>query len=318
MSFVSKVLQSSFLKSISKPKDGMVTYVPKTPGLRHRKDIDFKGLGVSTAKPKIEGLYFFKKQSAGRNSLGRITVRGKGGGMKKIVREVDFCRNEGEKMRILQLEKDPWRSGFLALIEPVESKSEKLTKKYIIATDGMKAGGFVQSFQKGIPENVGDVHEDIFVNGNCFKLRDIPIGREISAISMKPEKKAQLCRSAGSFAILQSKSQNHAQLKLKSGEVRLLELDCHATIGRISNLNHHNVILGKAGRNRALGRKSKVRGVAMNPVDHPHGGGERRGKGIIPQSRTGVLAKGGRTRNTRKSKKMIVKERPRGFQLRNK
>ena len=316
--------RSSFLNTIRKPHKGMVTYTPKTPGLRHRKDIDYEGLNIYTGKP-VEELSTFKKQNAGRNNQGRITVRGKGGGIAKLVRDVNFKRYASDAQRVVRIEKDPWRSGFLALVENVNSKQDgSFNQSYILATEGLKKDDVICSYYQGIPKSSDDIHRNIFTTGNCFKLKDIPAGKEVCAISLNPSDGYQkLCRSAGTFAIIQSKGHihngvSHAQLKMKSGEVRLIDMNCIAVVGRVSNSNHHNTVVGKAGRNRLLGKMPKVRGVAMNPVDHPHGGGERRGKGIIPQSRTGVLAKGGKTRNKRKPTWYIVKGRPRGYEVRGK
>ena len=256
----------------------MVTYIPKTPGLRHRKDIDYKGLGIYTGDP-VEELSSWKKQNAGRNNIGRITVKGRGGGMRKIIRKVDFCRTENSHKIIKRIEYDPWRSGFLALVQDKATTDDPAKLTYILATAGMKEGAIVSSYFQGVPKMEDGYQEDLFVDGNCFKLKDIPLGKEICAIGLHPQvpkNKAQLCRGAGTFGILQSKGKKHkdelyAQVKLKSGEVRLIHENCVATIGRISNSNHHNCVIGKAGRNRDLGRMPKVRGVAMNAVDHPHG-----------------------------------------------
>eukprot|EP00835_Amoeboradix_gromovi_P003800 NODE_265_length_12372_cov_0.450012.p6 type:complete len:375 gc:universal NODE_265_length_12372_cov_0.450012:7426-8550(+) len=318
--------KSGFLQSITKPdKDGMVTYTPKSPSLRHRKDIDYKSLDIYTGLP-VDGLSFFKKQNAGRNDTGRITVRGKGGGMKKLVRIVDFKRYAPGKKMVIRIEKDPWRTGFLALLEEMDSpmNGEPKSQSYILATEGLKKGDIVTSYAQGLPKANDEIHENIFTTGNCFKIKDIPTGQEVCAISLNPNNGYQkLCRSAGSFAIVQNKGKIHngiqyAQMKMKSGELRLVDMRCLAVIGRVSNSNHHNTVVGSAGRNRHLGRKPKVRGVAMNPVDHPHGGGERRGKGIDPQSRSGVLAKGGITRSKRKANWHIIKARPRGYEIRGK
>jgi len=270
------------------------TYKPTTPSRRSMTVTDFSGL--SKVKPERSLLVSLKK-SAGRNSYGRITVRHRGGGNKKKYRVIDFKRNlDNMSATVLTLEYDPGRSAFIALVQ-----YEDGTKKYIIAPDGLKVGDVITSGEKS------DIKP-----GNTLQIKDIPVGTVIHNVELQPGKGAQMVRSAGSFAQLMAKEGKYAQVRLPSGEVRMVLTVCRATIGQVSNTDHENVSIGKAGRKRHMGIRPTVRGVVMNPCDHPHGGGE--GKSPIgrpaPVTPWGKPALGLKTRKKKKqSNKFIVKSR---------
>jgi large subunit ribosomal protein L2 len=268
-------------------------YRPITPSQRYMTVTTFEEI---TKKRPEKKLVISKKQKAGRDSSGRISVRHRGGGNKRKLRIIDFQRErEGITAKVLAIEYDPNRSARIALV--VYSDGEK---RYIIANDGMKIGDIVSS-GSGSKLNPG----------NVLMLRDIPVGMNVCCIELKPGKGAQLARAAGASVQLLAKEGKYAHLRLPSGEVRLVNLVCKATIGEIGNKDHSLVVLGKAGRTRWLGRRPKVRGSCMNPVDHPHGGGEGKSKGgRNPVSPTGVPTKGYKTRKKRKlSNKFIIKRR---------
>ena len=236
------------------------------------------------------------KKTAGRNNNGRITTRHRGGGHKRLYRVIDWKRNKiGVVGKVIAIEYDPNRSARIALI-----KYEDGEKRYILAPDGLKAGMTVTSGPDAEPKL-----------GNCLPLSRIPTGLTIHNIEMQPGGGGKLCRSAGVGAVLTAREGTWAQLTLPSGEVRRIPATCRASIGMVGNPDHMNVRLGKAGRSRWLGRRPHVRGVAMNPVDHPMGGGEgRTSGGRHPCSPTGKLAKGGKTRRRRKpSNAMIIRRR---------
>ena len=270
------------------------SYKPTTPSRRSMTVTDFSGL--SKVKPERSLLVSLKK-CAGRNSYGRITVRHRGGGNKKKYRVIDFKRNlDNMSATVLTLEYDPGRSAFIALVQ-----YEDGTKKYIIAPDGLKVGDVITSGEKS------DIKP-----GNTLQIKDIPVGTVIHNVELQPGKGAQMVRSAGSFAQLMAKEGKYAQVRLPSGEVRLVLTVCRATIGQVSNTDHENVSIGKAGRKRHMGIRPTVRGVVMNPCDHPHGGGE--GKSPIgrpaPVTPWGKPALGLKTRKKKKqSSKFIVKSR---------
>jgi large subunit ribosomal protein L2 len=269
-------------------------YKPTSPGIRTRTTLIFEG--VSKKRPE-RSLTATKKRSGGRNNQGRITTRWIGGGHKKIYRIIDFKRDKRDiPARVAAIEYDPNRSANIALLNYVDGE-----KRYILAPLGLKVGDTV---------TVG-VEADIRP-GNALPLRSIPLGTFVHNIEMKPGKGGQLVRSAGGYAQLMAKEGNYATIKLPSNEVRLVPQLCYATIGQVGNIDYENVSSGKAGRSRWLGKSPKVRGVAMNPVDHPHGGGEGRSKGgNHPSSPWGTPAKGFKTRSRRKSSKMIVSKRRR-------
>jgi large subunit ribosomal protein L2 len=235
------------------------------------------------------------KKTGGRNNLGRITCRHRGGGHKRAYRMIDFKRNKfGILARVSSIEYDPNRSARIALLVYADGE-----KRYILATVGLNVN------DKVISSDAAEIRV-----GNHMLLRNIPLGSAIHNIEMRIGKGGQIARSAGSSAQLVAKEGKYAQIKLPSGEVRLVLLDCRATLGQVSNADHENITIGKAGKTRWLGRRPKVRGVAMNPVDHPMGGGEGKSSGgRHPCSPWGQLAKGKKTRKKKSSDSFIVKSR---------
>ncbi len=237
-----------------------------------------------------------KKQRAGRNSAGRITVRHRGGGHKRLYRRIDFKRNKhGMPATVLTLEYDPNRSANIALVQYEDGE-----KRYIVAPNGLEKGASVVS-GPGVPANPG----------NSLPLKEIPLATFIHNIELTPGKGAQIARSAGAAAQLMSLDRDYAQVKMPSGEIRLVHVNCFATVGRVGNSEHESRVLGKAGRKRWLGIRPTVRGVAMNPVDHPMGGGEgRTSGGGHPVSPWGQITKGKKTRKrSNPTNKFIVKRR---------
>ena len=237
-----------------------------------------------------------QKRTGGRNNQGKITARHRGGGHKRKYRLIDFRRNkDGIPAKVNSIQYDPNRSARIALLFYADGE-----KRYILAPDGLKAGDTVVSG----PESPPSV-------GNCLPLRNIPLGTRVHNIELQPGRGGVLCRSAGAVAVLAARDADWAQISLPSGEIRRVPSACRATIGQMGNTDHMNIELGKAGRRRWLGRRPHVRGTAMNPVDHPHGGGEGRTKGgRHPVSPTGQNAKGGSTRKRRKpSNASIVRRR---------
>jgi large subunit ribosomal protein L2 len=267
-------------------------YKPVSPGTRFRVGNTFSE--VTTSKPEKSLLAPLKK-SGGRNNDGRMTVRQKGGGHKRRYRIIDFKRNkDGMKATVKSIEYDPNRTAFIALLEYQDGE-----KRYIIAPDGLQVGAEVESGSDAAPNT-----------GNALLLKDIPLGASIHAIEMYPGQGAALARSAGTYGILMGREGKYAIIKLPSSEVRRILLTCKATIGTTSNPDHSLQVLGKAGAKRWRGKRPRVRGVAMNPVDHPMGGGEGRASGGHPRSRTGIFAKGQKTRNRKKhSSKLIISRR---------
>ena len=265
---------------------------PITPGQRFRIVNEYSE--VTTSKPEKSLLKPMKK-SGGRNNQGRMTMRYKGGGHKRRYRVIDFKRDKFDVTgEVSSIEYDPNRSAFIALITYSDNE-----KRYIIAQKGMKVGQKIVSGQSVSP--------DI---GNAMPLSNIPLGTVISCIEMRPGKGATLARSAGSYAQLMAREGKFATIKLPSGETRLVLSNCFATIGVVSNSDHQLTVSGKAGRTRWLGRRPRTRPVAMNPVDHPMGGGEGRASGGHPRSRKGIPAKGFRTRSkTKESNKYIIERR---------
>jgi len=265
---------------------------PITPGTRFRVGNTYTD--VTTNKPE-RSLTTSMKRTGGRNHDGKMTMRNRGGGHKKRYRVIDFKRDKhGIPGTVKTIEYDPNRTAYIALIVYKDGE-----KRYMIAPDGLKVGSEVVSGKGAAP----DV-------GNALFLSEIPLGASIFAIEMEPGKGAALARSAGTYGQLMSREGKYAIVKLPSGEVRRILLTCKATIGLTSNPDHGLQVLGKAGRKRWLGRRPRVRGVAMNPVDHPMGGGEGKASGGHPRSRTGIMAKGQKTRNTKKySTKLIISRR---------
>jgi large subunit ribosomal protein L2 len=250
---------------------------------------------VTTTEPE-RSLLEPLKNSGGRNNQGRMTMRYRGGGHKRRYRKVDFKRNDkdGIPARVETIEYDPNRSARISLIVYADGE-----KRYIIAPDGIEVG---QTVMNG-PEATADI-------GNCLSLNNIPLGTRVHCIEMRPGKGAQLARAAGTHAQLTAREGDYATLELPSGETRLVPSVCRATVGTTSNVEHFNIELGKAGRSRWLGRRPRTRGVAMNPIDHPMGGGEGRASGGHPRSRKGVPAKGYKTRTRNKdSNKYIIRRR---------
>ena len=265
---------------------------PITPGQRFRIVNEYSE--VTTSKPEKSLLKPMKK-SGGRNNQGRMTMRYKGGGHKRRYRVIDFKRDKYDVVgEVTSIEYDPNRSAFIALINYSDNE-----KRYIIAQKGMRVGQKIVSGQSVSP--------DI---GNAMPLSNIPLGTVISCIEMRPGKGATLARSAGSYAQLMAREGKFATIKLPSSETRLVLSNCFATIGVVSNSDHQLTVSGKAGRTRWLGRRPRTRPVAMNPVDHPMGGGEGRASGGHPRSRKGIPAKGFRTRSkTKESNKYIIERR---------
>jgi large subunit ribosomal protein L2 len=267
---------------------------PRTPGQRFMQVADFSGL---TKKDPEKRLLAPVRKSGGRNNLGRMTTRHRGGGHKRRLRIIDFKRDrDGIPALVAALEYDPNRSANIALLHYVDGD-----KRYILAPDGLKVGDKVESGPGA------DIRP-----GNALQLKNIPVGTFVHAIEMKPGAGAQLARGAGAQAQLMAKEGKFALLKLPSGEQRMVLAECRATIGQVGNLEHENISIGKAGRTRWLGQRGHVRGIAMNPVDHPHGGGEGRSKGNHPQSPWGMPTKGYKTRGKKPSDQYILTRRPRG------
>ncbi|MGZ3681609.1 MAG: 50S ribosomal protein L2 [Ktedonobacterales bacterium] len=271
------------------------TYRPTSPGRR--------GMSVSTfeeiTRSKPERSLLEKKNSkAGRNNQGKITARHRGGGAKQRYRIIDFKRNKfGIPAKVFSIEYDPNRSARIALLHYVDGE-----KRYIIAPNGLKVGDRVMSGPEA----------EIRV-GNALPLRSIPTGTVIHNLELQKGRGGQLVRSAGGSAQLMAKEGDYAQVRLPSGEQRLIHIDCIATIGQVGNLDHENIRIGKAGRSRWLGRRPHVRGSVMNPVDHPHGGGEGRAPiGGQPQTPWGKPALGHKTRTNKRTDKFIIRRRNAG------
>jgi len=268
------------------------TYNPTTPAMRFRTTLDNKEL--STDRP-LKRLTRSKQRISGRNNKGRLTIRHRGGGHKKLYRIIDFKRDKREiPAKVVQLEYDPNRSARIALLAYADGE-----KRYILAPDGLAAGTSV----------VAGENADILI-GNALPLKNIPLGTMIHNIEMKKGRGGQMARSAGTAAQLLAKEAGYAQIKMPSGETRMVHLECYATIGQVGNLNFENVSIGKAGRTRWLGKRPTVRGVAMNPIDHPHGGGEgKTSGGRNPVSPWGLPTKGYKTRNNKRTQRFIIKRR---------
>ena len=271
---------------------GIKKLTPTSPARRYQTYLTNDEL--TDAKP-YRPLLVSKSRTDGRNNLGRITVRHRGAGHKRHYRIVDFKRDKfGIPAKVATIEYDPNRSARIALVNYVDGE-----KRYILAPAGLKVG---QSIVSG-PE------ADI-LTGNALPIKNIPLGTQIHNIELKPGKGGQMARSAGSFAQLVAKEGGSAQLRLPSGEIRIVSVDCMATVGQVGNVEHENVSIGKAGRTRWMGKRPTVRGVAMNPVDHPHGGGEgKTSGGRNPVTPWGKPTRGYKTRNNKRTDKFIVKRR---------
>ena len=268
------------------------TYNPTTPSNRFRTTLDTKEL--STDRP-LKRLTRAKLRISGRNNKGHLTIRHRGGGHKRLYRIIDFRRDKREiTATVASLEYDPNRSAHIALLAYADGE-----KRYILAPDGLAVGSTV----------VASDSADILI-GNALPLKNIPLGTMIHNIELKKGKGGQMARSAGTAAQLLAKEAGYAQIKMPSGETRMVHLDCYATIGQVGNLNYENVSIGKAGRTRWLGIRPTVRGVVMNPIDHPHGGGEgKTSGGRHPVSPWGQPTKGYKTRNNKRTQRFIIKRR---------
>lgn len=272
----------------------MKSYRPKTASRRHMTSVDYTQLSKKTKpwKPLLKTL----KSRSGRNSQGRITVRHQGGGNKKRYRLVDFKQTKPLKAKVETIEYDPYRTAFIALIQPEEGK-----RSYILAHQGIKEG-----------DTITVEEEAPLKNGNRLKLKNIPVGYQVFNVEMKAGQGGKLARSAGSYAEVLAQSGGYTDLKLSSGEIRKVSWDCFASLGQVSNPEHSLVVIGKAGRSRWLGIRPTVRGSVMNPVDHPYGGGEgRTQRGTRkPKTKWGKITGGRKTRNKKKwSNKFIIKRR---------
>ncbi len=266
-------------------------FKPTTPGTRNKAISAFDDI---TAKKPYKPLLEPLKSTGGRNNKGQLTVRYRGGGHKRMYRIIDFLRTKDNiKATVKTIEYDPNRSARIALVE-----YEDGVKKYIIAPAGIKVGQIIESGSGVAPEL-----------GNCLPLAEIPVGTLVHNIELRPGQGAAMARSAGTFAQLAAREGNYAILRLPSGETRMVLVACRATVGTVSNGDHNLESSGKAGRSRWLGRRPHNRGVVMNPVDHPMGGGEGRASGGHPRSRKGLPAKGYKTRNPKAASNRFIIER---------
>ncbi|NOY52910.1 MAG: 50S ribosomal protein L2 [Deltaproteobacteria bacterium] len=271
---------------------GIKRYKPTSPGRRFQTVSDFEE--ITTSKPHKPLLRPLSKK-AGRNVYGRITQRRRGGGHKRRYRIIDFKRNKiGIPSKVISIEYDPNRSARIALLQFADGE-----KRYILAPQGLKVNDEVLAG----PE--ADIKP-----GNALPLKNIPLGTLIHNIELRVGKGGQMIRSAGTYAQIMAKEGKYAQIRMPSGEVRMILQECMATVGQLGNTDHENLSIGKAGRSRWLGRRPKVRGVVMNPVDHPHGGGEgRTSGGRHPVTPWGMPTKGYKTRKNRRTDRFIVKKR---------
>lgn len=272
---------------------GIKVYKPTTSSLRQRTGLTYEELTVRKPyKPLTQPV----KKTGGRNSQGRISMRHRGGGHKRLYRIIDFKRNKFEiPGEVETIEYDPNRSAFISLIKYSDGE-----RRYILSPMNLNVSQTIISSNKQV---------DI-LPGNSMPLRYIPLGSIIHNIELKNGKGGQIVRSAGSSAQVLAKESRYAQIRMPSSEIRRIHLDCRATIGQMGNIDHKNVSIGKAGRNRWKGKRPHVRGTAMNPVDHPHGGGEGKTKGgRHPVSPTGIPTKGYRTRRNKRTQQFIVRRR---------
>jgi large subunit ribosomal protein L2 len=272
---------------------GTKTYRPVTAGLRHRTGHTFEEL--TTEHPHKPLLKSFSK-SGGRDSRGRLSIRNRGGGHKRLYRIIDFKRDKIDIPGAIEtVEYDPNRSAFISLVKYRDGE-----RRYVLSPLNLKVGQEVVSSSTQV---------DI-LPGNAMPLRFIPLGTIIHNIEMKKDKGGQIAKTAGAGAQILAKEGDYAQVRLPSSEIRKIHLDCRATIGQIGNLDHQNISIGKAGRSRWMGWKPHVRGTAMNPVDHPHGGGEGKSKGgRHPVSPEGIPTKGYKTRRNKRTQVFIIKRR---------
>jgi large subunit ribosomal protein L2 len=270
---------------------GIKKFKPITSTLRYRTVNDFAEL--TSSKPEKSLLESFGR-TGGRNNVGRMTNRRKGGGHKKLYRTVDFKRlKRGVPAKVASIEYDPYRSANVALIHYIDGE-----KSYIIAPNDLKVG-----------DNVMTGPDADIKPGNALPLEKIPVGAMIHNIELASGRGGQMCRSAGSFAQLMAKDGHYATLRLPSTEMRMVRIECYATVGQVGNLDHENVVSGKAGRTRWLGKRPRVRGVAMNPVDHPLGGGEGKSSGGRPACSPWGLPDGRKTRKRKKASSRLILRR---------
>ena len=270
----------------------MKKFRPKTPGQRQLILPSYPE--ITPKKRREKQLTSSKNATGGRNNNGHITCRHKGGGHKRAFREVDFRREKEDiQAKVASIEYDPNRSAHIALLHYLDGE-----KRYILAPQGLKVGDLVATSDK-----------PPFKTGYCMRLKYMPLGSMVHNIELKPGEGGRLVRSAGLSAQLLARSGGYASMKMPSGEVRLIHENCKATFGVVSNAEHSLRVEGKAGRVRWRGVRPTVRGIAMNPVDHPHGGGEGRGKGNHPQTPWAQFTKGHRTRSLKKSNRWVVKKR---------
>jgi large subunit ribosomal protein L2 len=269
---------------------GLRKYKPITPGQRLRSVSDFDTVTKSKSDPE-KSLTRPLKSSGGRNNSGKLTVRYRGGGHKRKYRIIDFKRDKFDMpATVLSIEYDPNRSARIALVQYTDGE-----KRYIIAPEKLTVGMQVISSEVAEP-----------VVGNAMKLKNVPLGASVHNVELHPGKGGIMARSAGSFAQLTAKEGKYVVLRMPSGENRMVLATCMGTIGVVSNSEHQNIEIGKAGRNRWLGRRPRTRAVAMNPVDHPMGGGEGRASGGHPRNRNGLPAKGYKTRSHKKSSNRLI------------
>jgi len=272
---------------------GIKTYRPTTSSLRHKTGLNFDELTTHKPyKPLVQNL----KKSGGRNSRGRISIRHRGGGHKRLYRLIDFKRDKLEIPGIVEsIEYDPNRSAFISLVLYKDGE-----RRYILMPENLQVGQTIISADRQV-----DV-----LPGNSMPLRYIPLGTIIHNIEMRKSKGGQMAKAAGSGAQILAKEGDYAQIRLPSSEIRLIHLDCRATVGQVGNVNHQNISIGKAGRKRWKGRRPHVRGSAMNPIDHPHGGGEGKAKGgRDPVTPWGQPTKGYKTRRNKRTQRQIVRRR---------
>ncbi|MCP4094469.1 MAG: 50S ribosomal protein L2 [Planctomycetes bacterium] len=274
---------------------GLKYYKPTSPGRRGGSVLDRAELTRQTPE---KSLLAPLKKTGGRNNRGRVTAWHRGGGHKRRYRIIDFKRNkDGVPATVAHIEYDPNRTAYIALLHYADGE-----KRYILWPKGLKQGDIVSSGEDAEPKT-----------GCAMKLKDLPLGLDVHNIELRPKQGAKMVRSAGASARLAAREGNYALLSLPSGEMRRVHIECRATIGEVGNSDHQNVTLGKAGRSRHMGKRPHVRGVAMYPAAHPHGGGEGRTMGKHPVSPWGKPAKGQKTRNKRKTtSKFIVRRRPKG------
>jgi large subunit ribosomal protein L2 len=264
---------------------------PMTPGQRHAVKNDYAEL--TTNEPE-KTLMVALKNSGGRNHSGKMTMRYIGGGHRKMYRIIDFKRDKNDVPgKVISIEYDPNRTAFIALVHYADGE-----KRYILSPNGLKVGQTILSGSTAAPEV-----------GNSMPLKDIPLGTIVHNIELRPGQGGKIARSAGTYGQLAAREGKYAVIKMPSGETRMILTTCMASIGSLSNADHNKISAGKAGRNRWLGRRPRVRGVAMNPVDHPMGGGEGRASGGHPRSRKGLLAKGYKTRKKSNTSNKYILER---------